>query len=128
MEVLFNIKNAERGGHPVHFYPREDKTAETEFWEELGGKPSQINPAIPDDGVESGAGADEATQYALYRVSNSSGTLELTEVTERPLKKEHLDTNDAFILELPKQIYVWIGKHANYEEKKQGMLMAKDFI
>lgn len=28
MEILFNIKNAERGGHPVHFYPRDDKTAE----------------------------------------------------------------------------------------------------
>jgi len=52
----------------------------------------------------------------------------LSEITERPLKKEHLDTNDAFILELPKMIYVWIGKHANYEEKKSGMLMAKDFI
>lgn len=51
MEVLFNIKNAERGGHPVHFYPREDQQADLEFWEELGGKPSSINPAIPDDGV-----------------------------------------------------------------------------
>jgi len=52
----------------------------------------------------------------------------LTEITERPLKKEHLDTNDTFILELPKTIYVWIGKHANLEEKKSGMLYAKDFI
>jgi hypothetical protein len=124
MEVLFNIKNAERGGHPVHFYPREDAAADAEFWAELGGKPDNINPAVPDEGVE----ADDQTKYNLYRVSNASGSLELTEITERPLKKEHLDTNDAFILELARTIYVWIGKQANYEEKKSGMLMAKDFI
>ena len=128
MEVLFNIKNAERGGHPVHFYPREDQQADLEFWEELGGKPASINPAIPDDGVQEGSGDDAETKYSLFRVSNASGSLELTEITERPLKKEHLDTNDTFILELPKTIYVWIGKHANLEEKKSGMLYAKDFI
>jgi hypothetical protein len=49
-------------------------------------------------------------------------------VADRPLKKEHLDTNDTFILELFDKIYVWIGKGANLEEKKSGMLIAKDFI
>lgn len=77
--------------------------------------------------MEGGAGGDD-TKYNLYRVSNASGSLEQIEVTDRPLKKEHLDTNDTFILELPKQIYVWIGKHANLEEKKSGMLLAKEFI
>lgn len=128
MEVLFNIKNGERGGHPLHYYPKEDEKADLEFWAELGGKPDQINPAIPDDGVQEGAGGDAETKYSLFRVSNASGTLELTETIERPLKKEHLDTNDCFILEMPSKIYVWIGKHANFEEKKNTMQMAKDFI
>ncbi len=66
--------------------------------------------------------------YSLFRVSNASGSLEMTEIEERPLKKEHLDTNDTFILELPTKIYVWIGKNSNLEEKKNGMKMAKDFI
>jgi hypothetical protein len=48
----------------------------------------------------------------------------MTEVTERPLKKENLDTNDTFILELNNMIYVWVGKKANLEEKKSGMLFA----
>ena len=126
MEILFNIKNGERGALAKHFYPREDSEADVEFWEALGGKPDIINPALPDEGVQEGA--DEAMSYSLFRVSNDTGSLQLTEITERPLKKEHLDTNDTFILELPKQIYVWIGKHANLEEKKRGMLIAKDFI
>ena len=51
MEILFNIKNSERANLAKHFYPREDPVAEKEFWEELGGKPDHINPAIPDEGV-----------------------------------------------------------------------------
>jgi hypothetical protein len=47
---------------------------------------------------------------------------------ERPLRKDHLNTYDSFILELPKKIYVWIGKGSNYEEKKNSMKIAKDFI
>ncbi len=66
--------------------------------------------------------------YSLFQVSNASGHLEINEITERPLRKDHLDTNDTFILELPNKIYVWIGKQSNLEEKKNGMKTAKDFI
>ena len=60
MEIVFNIKNGERGGHPEIFYPRDDgsKEVEDEFWNALGGKPSQINPALPDDGTEEGKEGD----------------------------------------------------------------------
>jgi len=64
MEVLFNIKNTERGGLPEHFYPREDKKIEEEFFAELGGKPDKINDAIPDDGAEEGGEGD--LSYSLY--------------------------------------------------------------
>jgi hypothetical protein len=129
MEILFCIKNNERGSLAKHFYPREDPVAEAEFWAELGGKPDTINAAIPDEGIQEGnSTSDEESRYALFRVSNASGTLEMTEITERPLRRDHLDTNDTFILELHKVIYVWIGTHANLEEKKSGMKIAKDFI
>jgi Gelsolin repeat len=128
MEVLFNIKNGERGALAKHYYPREDSVADDEFWAELGGRPEKINDAIPDDNVQEGASEDADTRYALYRVSNATGKLETTEIAERPLRKDHLDTNDTFILELNNQIYVWIGKKANTEEKKSGMLFAKEFI
>jgi hypothetical protein len=127
MEILINIKNAERGGHPVPLYPRDDSSCEAEFWAELGGKPDQINAAVPDEGVE-GGDSSASLSYGLFKVSNESGTLEITEVTERPLRKDHLDTNDTFILELNDMIFVWVGKGSNLEEKKNGMKFAKDFI
>jgi hypothetical protein len=52
----------------------------------------------------------------------------ITEITERPLRVDHLDTNDTFLLELPREIFVWIGKGANLEEKKASLMYAKDFI
>ena len=52
MEIIFNIKNGERGAHPEVFYPRDgDEQVEAEFWKALGGKPYNINPAVPDEGV-----------------------------------------------------------------------------
>ena len=56
MEIIFNIKNTERGAHPEVFYPRDDSDADKEFWQELGGKPDKINPAVPDEGVDEGEG------------------------------------------------------------------------
>ena len=38
--------------------------------------------------------------YNLFKVSNETGNLELTEITERPLQKDHLSTYDTFLLEL----------------------------
>jgi hypothetical protein len=69
MEILINIKNAERGGHPVTLYPRDDASCEGDFWAELGGKPEQINPAVPDEDAEGGAGSG-ALSYGLFRVTN----------------------------------------------------------
>lgn len=52
----------------------------------------------------------------------------VSEIKERPLKRTHLDTNDTFILELPKQIYIWIGREANVEEKKNALIIGKSFM
>lgn len=49
MEIIFNIKNGERGSHPEVFYPRDSSPEhDQEFWTKLGGKPSTINPPTPD--------------------------------------------------------------------------------
>jgi len=53
--------------------------------------------------------------------------METTEVTDRPLKREHLIDSDSYLLELYDQIYVWQGKDASTKEKYAGMKIAKDF-
>ena len=64
----------------------------------------------------------------FFRVSNATGEMVLTEIEQRPLKHEMLDTNDVFIVEMKKQIYVWVGRKAEFEEKKQAMKTAREFV
>mmetsp|Transcript_8281 Transcript_8281/g.5909 ORF Transcript_8281/g.5909 Transcript_8281/m.5909 type:complete len:257 (-) Transcript_8281:1438-2208(-) len=128
LEIAVAIKNDERHSKPKLWYPRDiGGQYEADFWAALGGKPDKINPPEPDDAP---AGSEEElAKYAFFKVSNDSGKLETTEITERPLdKQKHLDTNDTFILELYDMVYVWIGAKANLEEKKSAMATAKNFI
>jgi len=64
---------------------------------------------VPDDAPPS-ASEEEMMKYALFHISDASGTMTTTEVTERPLMRSHLDDNDTYILELYDTVYVWQGK------------------
>jgi gelsolin len=66
--------------------------------------------------------------YKLYKISNETGKLTTSEIAERPLTREMLDTKDVFILELNKHIYIWIGRGADVEEKKNALIIGKSFL
>lgn len=64
----------------------------------------------------------------LFRISDASGELEVTEVEQRPLKKRLLDPMDAFLLDCQTEIFVWVGKGATAQEKQESMNYAKKFL
>jgi len=48
--------------------------------------------------------------------------LKIEESAKQPLKKEHLDTDDCFILDTgPAGVFSWIGKGCTINEKKAAM-------
>jgi hypothetical protein len=96
------------------------------FWEALGGKPTTISPAVPDEGPS--ATEDERMAYKLFHISDSTGSMVTTEVTARPLTREHLNDSDSYILELYDTVYIWQGKDSSAKEKYAGMKIAKDFV
>jgi len=79
-----------------------------------------VNPPVPDD--ETQEDISDMT-VNLYHISNETGKLMANLVKENPLKKEHLLSDDCYILELHNQIYIWIGKGANLEEKKNALII-----
>ena len=110
----------------LEFVDGSSAEVENAFWEALGGRPAQIAPAKPD---EPPAGTEEERlRYALWHVSDATGSMETTEVTERPLTRAHLNDADSYILELYDAVYVWQGKDASAKEKYAGMKIAKDFV
>ena len=65
-------------------------------WEPLGGPPSTRN-----------------------QVSDASGSMKIEEAGVAPLRKDMLNSSDAFVLDTAQQLFVWIGKKATKEEKNK---------
>ena len=91
------------------------------FWEALGGK-GDVKGA---DEVQE----DEEWEVAqgdnkLFKLSDASGSLEFTEV---PCKRDSLDSNDVFVLDIGAELLVWQGKGASVTEKRQAMASAQEY-
>ena len=46
----------------------------------------------------------------MYRLSDESGHMEFTEISNGTLDKSLLDSNDVFICDTGYEIFVWIGE------------------
>jgi gelsolin len=57
-------------------------------------------------------------------VSDETGSLEMSLVSEGELAMSMLDTNDVFIVDTGKQLFVWIGNGASRDENKNAMTYA----
>ncbi|XP_030835131.1 gelsolin-like protein 2 [Strongylocentrotus purpuratus] len=96
-----------------------------EFWE-----------YFTDDDVDGEADDDDEQEddsntfeRVLYRLSNSSGALDFTEVSKASsICKSDLDSSDVFILDTGKACYVWAGKDADPEEKNNGIPYATEYL
>ena len=60
----------------------------------------------------------------MYKLSDAEGKLSMTEIQ---FGKESLDTNDAFLIDNGKMIYIWVGKKASKEEKRMGIPYAQKY-
>jgi len=83
---------------------------------------------------EAGAVPDEEPGVArgklkLYRCSDDSGKLILTEVKDGPLLQEDLKSDDSYLIDNGNfGIWVWIGKKASQGERREAMRNAQGFI
>lgn len=104
----------------------QDQDDDTEFWAKFGkAKPGSISPATDDAAHE----AKRAADIKLFHLSDASGKMVFEEITERPLDKKMLDTNDAYVLNTGQSgIYAWVGKGASSDERLNAMKYATDFI
>ena len=66
----------------------------------------------------------EKHEYKLWRLSGDVGDSFYVEV---PKKKESLDSEDVFILDLWNKIYVWRGKKATARERFDATIVARSY-
>ncbi|KAJ8416664.1 hypothetical protein AAFF_G00325420 [Aldrovandia affinis] len=88
-------------------------------------------PGLKESTPEEDFQADASNSASLYKVSDATGSMKLTKVSEKsPFQKDLLVRDDCFILDngANGKIFVWRGSGANAEEKKEALTMADDFI
>jgi len=124
LEISTKIKDQERGGKAkliVLESGRDDQDAN--FWNLLGPR-SAVQSA-------SAGGSDDAIKQEeakLFRVSDASGSLQVTLAGQGRLDKNLLDANDVFLLDTSSEVFVWIGKGATKEERSKGLLYAQQYL
>jgi len=111
----------ERKGLPkIEVYTEGDADIPDVFWSTLGGK-GTIAPPLAKT-------APTKSEKVLFKLSDASGKFSFTQVATGKISKKLLDTNDAFILDLGFEVYVWIGLKASPNERKQAFGFATDYL
>lgn len=128
LEITQKIRADERGGKAQIIVIEDGQDDDSEFFNELGGKPAKLKSAA-EGGDDAGFERSKLENTKLYRVSDASGKLQVQEVGAVPLKREMLDSDDCFIVDQSgAALFAWIGKKATKQEKDSAMKYAQDFI
>ncbi|RUS80307.1 hypothetical protein EGW08_011945 [Elysia chlorotica] len=71
---------------------------------------------------------DEDQTPELHRLSDAGGSLEFEKVKEGRIFRDDLDSKDVFVLDQKSELFIWIGKGASTDEKKNAMGYAHQFL
>ncbi|XP_019503784.1 PREDICTED: gelsolin [Hipposideros armiger] len=91
------------------------------FWEALGGKAAyRTSPRLKDKKMD-------AHPPRLFACTNKIGRFVIEEVPGE-LMQEDLATDDVMLLDTWDQVFVWVGKDSQEEEKTEALTSAKRYI
>ncbi|XP_068164183.1 macrophage-capping protein-like [Antennarius striatus] len=124
-EIAEFIRDTDRHGKAQIVSVCEGEEPE-EMLQVLGQKPALAESTPEEDGQ-----ADSSNSASLYKVSDASGSMTISKVSGRsPFGRELLVSEDCFILDngANGKIFVWKGRGANGEEKREALQMADSFI
>lgn len=124
-DVIRQIKDDDRGGRAEIVFMDDEPTNE-DFWNALGGQMDiSANSGVSD--IEFEQLAIEST--VLIRYSDQDGTQDITPSSNGgALKRDLLTSQDVYILDTNAQVFVWIGKEASIEERRNGMKIAIQYL
>jgi len=92
------------------------------FWDLLGGKPDSLPEEVKEETQ------DSAEVRRMLKVSDESGTMAVSTVTDGDMDLEKLESGDVFICDFGLTLYIWIGKEANKAEKQKAMIHAVQYL
>jgi len=119
----------ERKSQPVIYVVEEaDKGGDAdEFWKVLGGRGS-IKTA-EEGGSDELAEKESSKVRRLMHLSDASGKMEFKQLSEgNAIKKSQFISDDVMIFDAGHEVFVWVGKGASKEEKKNALGFAQTYL
>uniref|UniRef100_A0A2K5QP30 Villin-1 n=1 Tax=Cebus imitator TaxID=2715852 RepID=A0A2K5QP30_CEBIM len=89
------------------------------FWMALGGKAPYANTKRLQE-------ENQVITPRLFECSNQTGRFLATEIPD--FNQDDLEEDDVFLLDVWDQVFFWIGKHANEEEKKAAAITVQEYL
>ncbi|XP_036290456.1 villin-1 [Pipistrellus kuhlii] len=89
------------------------------FWMALGGKAPYANTKRLQE-------ENSAFTPRLFECSNQTGRFLATEIPD--FTQDDLEEDDVFLLDVWDQVFFWIGKHANEDEKKAAATTVQEYL
>ncbi|TMW63189.1 hypothetical protein Poli38472_002130 [Pythium oligandrum] len=125
LEFVRKLNNDDRGARANITFIEEDPKNAT-FWSTLGGYIDVTRVGEPDDAHDRVA----KKSTAVLRVSDSSSDLKIQDVTPSTgvLTKDILKTEDVFVVDVGDVVYVWVGKEASANERKNAITVATKYL
>jgi len=95
------------------------------FWGHIGGRGPIAPEQVGSDDLEK-----KKTDIRLYQLSDRSGNLTFNFVEEghHKITVDHFHSEEVYLLDKGYVVYVWIGRNASREEKRQAMGYAQKFV
>jgi gelsolin len=129
-EVCDAIKTERRGKVEIFSLREGDKDKDSEeFFKILGGTVDSPIRSADEGGDDKIFEQENAKVRQLWKLSDASGKLEFTKVSEgNAIKKSQLDKDDVFVFDSGNEIFVWVGRGATVQEKQQAMISAQQYL
>jgi len=127
-QVANEIRDEDHAGHAEVVVIDQYAGNQGKFFEALGsGSLEDVKEGADDDEDED---KENAREIKLFKVhSEEGGDTEIEEITERPLRQDMLDSQDAFILAGGTDgLFAWVGKGSNKEERLSVMKASEKYI
>lgn len=106
-----------RGGHAT--FVVDVGNDNDDFWKAIGGKgpiASEAEAAYP---------TTEETEPKMFRIKDVDSHLTITSVAP---ERKSLDSDDVFLLDVGKTVFIWVGKGASSREKNQAMVVVQTHL
>jgi len=123
--ALARALDDERAGKPTQAQFNEGDKDAAEFWGYIQGGEGPVKTA-----AEGGDDTATASSFvkALYSLSDATGVLKFEKVASGSVQRTQLRSDDAFVFDVGAQVFVWVGKGANTNERKAALGRAQDYL